>query len=296
MRKMLITGASGSIGMPIVRELYSKANYEIYVTTTGRKEVEFPEGVNVVTANLLIRDQSIRLIEDIQPEVMIHLAWKVSEPGYMTSKSNLLWLEDSLFILRKFIELGGKYFAFAGSCSEYGQFRGHTENDDARNMSLYGQCKNSFHKTAQSLCSNSGVDYVNLRFFNTPGGGFMTRVAEAVEAFAAGEEFTCRYHPFSIFDYTCCDDAARAACEIILRQYIGVVNIGSGIPRVMNDVFKTVAKKMDAEHLLHFDYEMENLEIQLANTNVLNKIIGFETATDFDETLEYMIASAGKEA
>ena len=294
MRKMLITGASGNIGMPIVRELYEKVNYEIYVVTSGRKDVEFPKGVNVVTANLLVRDQSITLIEEIEPDVMLHLAWKVSEPDYLTSKSNLLWLEDSLFILRKFIESGGKYFAFAGSCAEYGHFNGHSENDNTVNVSLYGQCKNSFHKTALNLCGSSGVDYVNLRFFNTPGGGFMTRVAETVAAFAAGEVFTCRYHPYSIFDYISSEDAARAVCEIIFMHYTGVINIGSGIPRVMGDVFKTVAKKMDSEHLLVFDYGTQSNEIQLANTYVLKNVIGYECTSNFEDMLDKMISAAGK--
>ena len=294
MRKMLITGASGTFGMPIVRELFDKVNYEIYAVTSGRRAVEFPQGVNVVTANLLVRDQSIRLIEEIQPKIMLHLAWKVYEPDYLTSKSNLVWLEDSLFILRKFIESGGEYFAFGGSSTEYGHYGGLSEKEEAPAVSLYGQCKNSFHKTALNLCGSSDVDYINLRFFSALGGGFMARVAEAVEAFAAGNAFICNYHPYSVFDYICSEDAARAVCEIILRQYTGVVNIGSGIPRVMHDVFKTVARKMNAENLLFFEHGMHEKEIQVANTYVLNNVIGHEPLADFDEMLDSIIAAAGE--
>jgi len=294
MTKMLITGASGTIGMPIVQKLSGKGVYDISVVTTGRKDVEFPQGVNVETANLLVRDQSIRLIEEVQPDTMVHLAWKVSEPGYVTSESNLLWLEDSLFILRKFIELGGKYFAFAGSCAEYGHFSGHSESGDSAGVSLYGQCKSSFHKTALNLCDSSGVDYVNLRFFNTPGGGFMARAEEAVALFAAGEEYKCKYHPYSIYDYISSDDAARAASEIIQKQHTGVINIGSGIPCVMGNVFETLAKRMDSEHLLLFDHGTQNNEIQVANTHILNNVIGFECATKYSEALDNIIIAAGK--
>ena len=291
---MLITGASGLFGVPIVRELHGRVNYDICVVTTGRGDVEFPEGVSVVTANLLVRDQAIRLIEEIQPEIMLHMAWKVPELGFLTSKSNLVWLEDSLFILRKFIDSGGKYFAFGGSNAEYGHFSGHSENDTAENISLYGQCKNSFHKTATSLCSSHGIDYVNLRFFNILVRGTMKHISDAAAAFSAGKKFTCTHHPYSIFDYISPDDAAKAVCEVILRQYTGVVNIGSGIPRMMGDVFKTVAKKMNSEHLLSFDYGTQRSEIQVADTNILNNTIGFHCTSSFDDMIDAIVLAASR--
>ena len=292
MKKMLITGASGFLGMPIVRELAECGEYEIYAVTSGRRYVEFPKGVNTVTANLLEHERSKRLIEEIRPEIVAHLAWELSEPGYLVSSTNLVWLEESLRILRTFVESGGKYFAFAGSSAEYGHFRGFSENEKFIETSIYGHCKNSFHQTAQKLCGAGGIDYVNLRFFPTLGRGMRTNVAAATAAatFAAGKRFICK-SPYNIWDFISICDASKAACAVIKKQYSGVVNIGSGIPRAMGDVFKAIAQKMDCSHLFSLDYENNAKEILVANTDILGKVIGYTCSTGFDEMLDDMIAA-----
>ena len=64
---------------------------------------------------------------------------------------------------------------------------------------------------------------------------------------------------------------------------------------MMGDVFKAIAKKMDAEHLLSLDYENRVFDVLVANTDVLNNVIGYECTSDFDKTLDDMIASICKE-
>ena len=307
MKKILITGASGFLGMSIVSELAEFGGYDIYAVASGRRNVVFPNGVNTVTADLLDRERSKRLIEEIRPEIMVHLAWGLSEPGFLKSVNNLVWLEESLRMLRFFLESGGKYFTFAGSSAEYGSFRGFSENGETANdatdanvanlanVTLYGQCKNSFHRIASNLCGASGIKYVNLRFFPTLGKRVRANVAVpmAIAAFTAGERFVCK-SPYNIWDFISVDDASKATCAVIQKQYSGVVNIASGVPRMVGDVFRTIAKKMNCEHLLSLNFENSAKEILVANTDALNNVIGYICSTELDEMLDGMIASISK--
>ena len=294
MTKLLITGASGFLGKPIVRELAALGEYNIYAVTSGRREVMFPDGINVLSADLLDKEQSGRLIEDIKPDIMVHFAWDLAGSGYQNSDSNKLWLDESLFMLHTFINSGGKYFVFAGSRAEYGSFHGFREDGSTGDVSIYGQCKNSFHSAAIKLCEENGVDYTCLRIFTTLGCGMtpgLTAVSAAVAAFTAGERFECKA-PYNVWDFISVNDVARAVCTIIKKQYSGIVNIGSGIPYMMSDIFTKIAEKMNCEQLLSIDYYNKESDIIVADTDVLNNTIGYICKDEIDKIIDDIINEA----
>ena len=293
MEKLLITGASGFLGFAVTREIAAVGGYDIYAITTGRRPAAFPPGVHAVTADLLDRAQSHRLINETCPELMLHLAWELSGPGYHNSDTNLVWLEESLYMLRSFIESGGKYFAFAGSSSEYGRSGGFSENGGKNAVSLYGQCKNAFHNTASKYTAVNNAGYANLRFFPALGRGANANTAAAAAAAAAfvrGEHFECKA-PYNVWDFISAGDAAKAALAVLIKKYNGTVNIGSGIPRAMGNVFAQIAEKMNCSHLLSIDYGNKSSEILVADTCILNNVIGYKCSYDFNDTLDDLIAA-----
>jgi nucleoside-diphosphate-sugar epimerase len=292
MPKMLVTGASGFLGLPIVRELVKQGEYEVYAASSGRRAVDFPDGVIRMDANLLDREQARSVIETVRPDVMLHLAWELSEPNYLNAPSNLDWLEASLFLLRTFLDAGGQYFAFAGSSAEYGHFTGFSEAETPTRMTLYGQSKLAFHQAAAMASRSGNMDYVNLRFFPILGSGVRENiaVARAVAAFSVGEPFVCKA-PHNVWDFIAVQDAARAACAVVRRGHTGVVNISGGKPRVMGDVFRAVARKMACEELLTLEENDSRCEILVADTQILIREIGFRCSVGFDEMLDQTIAS-----
>jgi dTDP-6-deoxy-L-talose 4-dehydrogenase (NAD+) len=293
--KVLITGASGFLGLPITENLVDLGGYEIYAVTTGRKPVSFSEGVSVLSADLLDRAQSESVIKQAKPDIMVHLAWDLSDSSFLHSHKNLVWLEESLFMLRVFAENGGKYFAFAGSSDEYGCFTGFSDSGYVKKPSLYGTCKNDFHRIAKEFCEAQKISYVNLRFFPTIGKRMRANTAliTAARAFSRGEKFICKA-PYNIWDFISVNDAAKAAVAVIAKKHEGAIDIASGVPRLMGDVFKRLAEKMGTQHLLDIDSKNTEKAILVADTTVLNEVIGYKCNDKFDEILNEVIAQQGE--
>jgi len=293
MKKILITGASGFLGLPITKNLADSGEYQVYAVISGLRQIFFPDNVQSIAADLLNREESARIIEDIRPDIMIHLAWDTTAANYMHSESNIVWLEESLYLLRKFAECkGGGYFMFAGSSAEYNRSQGLSETGDSLPASLYGRCKNNFHNIAVKFCENRNIDYTNLRFFPTLGkemGANAGAPIAAATSFHEGLPFECKA-PYNVWDFIGIDDAAQAACAVIKKRHIGAINIGSGIPRLMSDVFELIAKKMNAEHLLRLNFENTSKEILVANTDILNNSIGYTCAMEFEKMIDEVIA------
>lgn len=290
MPKMLVTGASGFLGLPIVGQLAKQREFEVYAVASGRRAVVFPDGVTRVDANLLDREQAKSVLETIRPDAILHLAWALSEPGYLNAPSNLEWLEASLCLFRAFLDAGGQSFAFAGSSSEYNRFSGLSGVE--KPASLYGQCKLSFHQAAMMASQAAGTGYVNLRFFPIlgDGAGPNSAVVKAVTAFDANQPFVCKA-PRNVWDFIAVEDAARAACAVVRNGYAGVVDIGGGNPRVMGDVFRAVARKMACEELLTLEENDSRCEFLVADTQILTRQIGFRCSVGFDEMLDQTIVS-----
>ncbi len=293
MKKLLITGAGGFLGLAVTKALSQLKSYEIFVTSTGRRSVCFPDEVAVIKTDLLDHVATREVVKSVKPDILLHLAWELSQPGFMRSADNLMWLESSSLLLRTFIECGGEYFAFAGSSAQYPHHVGMSENCCQSSLSLYGQCKSSFNSTARALCGDKSIKYVNLCYFPILGKGMNADTSAAVKAavtFATNEHFICKA-PYNVWDFIDVKDAADATVATLDKHYCGAVNIAAGVPHIMSDVFSTIAKKMDSEHLLSFDFSNTAKEILVADTDILNNVIGYRCKVDFDSTLDGLIRS-----
>lgn len=96
---------------------FSKILQDCYSNT--RQKVEFSEDIQVVAADLLEARCRERIVEEIKPDIILHLAWGRQDGTARNSDENIEWLEASYHLLRRFINNGGKQFVFAGSSSEY---------------------------------------------------------------------------------------------------------------------------------------------------------------------------------
>lgn len=239
-----------------------------------------------MTADLRDTSQCDALIRDLRPDIILHLAWNLEKPGFLNADVNNQWLEISLHLLQIFQEFGGKRFVFAGSSSEYGYNQTLCSEGGAASPSdLYGQCKLAFTKLAASFCEVNDISFVSIRYFPVYGPGeshLLHAIPTAIHTMLQGEPFICKA-PNNIWDYIYIDDVAAATIKIINSSYCGIVNVASGIPHQMREVSSVIAQELNAEHLLQLNEANSSKEVLLADTAVLDNVIGYRCKTGLSE-------------
>jgi nucleoside-diphosphate-sugar epimerase len=291
-RKILVTGAGGFIGRAVVEKLTEASNFEIYAAVSGRREIAFPKGVHIERLDLMNHDKRCEALSRIKPQVLMHFAWNVGKSDFINSPDNLTWVEISLHLLRLFIENGGEHFLFAGSSSEYGDTRGLSEFSNFAPKCLYGSCKAVFNDIARTFSASRGIRYTGIRYFSVYGERDIRpgrAIPSIIKAILRREPVICK-SPYNIWDYIYIEDAAEATLRILEKNYTGIINVGSGIPHPMREVFKLIAKKMAGENLLRFDESNRDKIVLVANVAVLRDKVGFSGRFDFNLGMDKTIA------
>jgi nucleoside-diphosphate-sugar epimerase len=294
MKKILITGSSGFIGRALTENVCSGKGLDVYAVISGRRSVLFPANINVITADLLSSSSVDSIINKVRPEIIVHLAWGLEGKDFLESEKNKDWLKSSFRLLSKFIENDGQRFIFVGSSAEYGYGKKtYIETDNSVPENLYGECKLAFTETAKKYCKDTGLEFVSTRVFSVYGPNEIQNlhaIPSAISNFINGNPFVCK-GPNNVWDYVYIDDVAYALTKLITSPFCGIVNIASGKPSIMRDVFEEIARQLDCPHLLSFENEESVGRMLVADTTILNDICGIVCGTSLQEgigkTLEW---------
>jgi len=162
MRRALVTGASGYIGIALIRKLVAK---EIEVTALVRNPSSFPadlkEAVRIIEGDA--RD-ILSLTESIGSgiDAIYHLAWHGVSPelrnDFEVQLSNVAMSGECV---KAAAVLGIPKFVFLGSAMEY-MYDGRLINEDAvpSSSNFYGTAKISAHYMCAELARQLGVDFI----------------------------------------------------------------------------------------------------------------------------------------
>lgn len=273
MRKVLLTGATGFIGrhcLPALvaarprfdeihavstrdapdnfsaRELSGEADSETATTTTS---------VHWHKANLLSDDEMKRLLAEVKPTHLLHMAW-YAEPGkYWTSPVNEEWLRASNELLRAFVAHGGERVVVAGTCAEYDWHDGDGYCSERETRiapaTLYGQCKHALHDALEELAREHGTSAAWGRIFFLYGAHEHPQrlVASVIRALLRDEPARST-HGEQLRDFLFVQDVADAFVALLGSDVRGAVNIASGEVVSLKAVIKKIAEKLDRPHLV----------------------------------------------
>jgi nucleoside-diphosphate-sugar epimerase len=250
MKRVLLTGASGFIGFqaaPLLRE----KGYEVHAVSSrpqaANTEIRWHQG------DLLDPEIVKRLIADVRPSHLLHLAW-YAEPGkYWTDPLNVLWAEASLKLAREFRDRGGQRAVMAGSCAEYDWNSGACDeiSTPLKPATTYGRCKHATQVLLEAYSGASGLSSAWGRVFYLygPRESAERLVPSVVRSLLSGVPAQCTTGEQSR-DFLHVEDVACAFVMLLESDVQGPVNIASGRPVRVRDLITEIASQVGRADLL----------------------------------------------
>jgi nucleoside-diphosphate-sugar epimerase len=210
-------------------------------------------GVRWHQTDLLDRAAAARLIREVRPSHLLHLAWTVEHGAFWTSPDNLDWLAASLHLLRCFNEAGGSRFLGIGSGAEYGDCAG--DCDEAETplcpASLYAAAKSSLWSTGRHYAQTVELGFVWCRLFQVFGVGEpQTRLIPSVIGALLRGEVVAVGSGTAVRDFVDVRDAAAALKVILLSDFSGALNVGTGRGRSIAEVCESIGRQLGRPELI----------------------------------------------
>jgi nucleoside-diphosphate-sugar epimerase len=253
MAKVLVTGGTGFIGRHTLAPLVAQG-HEVHAT--GSRIIDdAPEGVTFHATDLLDQNALKKLIAEIEPQQLIHLAWYVEPGKYVSSYVNHAWIAATMDLLTEFKAHGGKRAVLAGTCFEY-EFGYDLMNEDstpANPNTLYGQCKNILRQKVSEWSKENGIPCAWGRIFYLYGPHEYEKrlVAAVITNLLRKQEAPCS-EGLQIRDFMHVQDVADAFAAILASDITGTINIASGADHTIRDIVDKIAEFTGQAELLNF--------------------------------------------
>lgn len=261
MSRVLLTGASGFVGRQALVAL-SDAGHQVHAVAR-RRGADAP-GVVWHEADLLAGGPTAgcaaagcatagcAVVAEVQPEILVHMAWYAEHGKFWSSPENVSWVAASLRLLRAFADAGGRRVVMAGTCAEYEWSKElYREDCPLRPSTLYGAAKHSLHTLAAAYCEQAGVELAWGRLF------FLYGPFEAPARFVPSIVVPLlRGEPARMTagtqrrDFLHTADAGGAFAALAAGELTGPVNVGSGTSMTLRELAMQIAERTRAVDLL----------------------------------------------
>jgi len=307
--KILVTGGAGFIGSHVC-DVFVANGHEVIALdnlSSGKRENLDPK---VRLVELDIRSpEAAQLIESEKPGVICHLAAQmdvrrsVEDPRF-DAESNILGMLNLLEAARK---SGVRKFIFSSTGGAiYGEqdvFPA-PETHPTRPVSPYGVSKASGELYLGYYKAQYGLDYVALRYANVYGPrqnphGEAGVVAIFSQRLVSGKSCTIYGDGGQTRDFVYGPDVARANLLAFEKDYVGAVNIGTGIETDISQLYTYLAEaagsSQKAEHAPGKPGEQRR---SCVDNRLARNVLGWEPKVDIrtglKNTIDYFRAQEGR--
>ncbi|MDA2989066.1 MAG: NAD(P)-dependent oxidoreductase [Actinomycetota bacterium] len=255
--KVLLTGASGFVGQHLLGDLLGRgADVRAVVRDSSHRPIKLShQRLEIVETSNLFEESSEglkRLVSDC--DVLVHAAWAVDPPEYLSSIANVECLTGSLRLAEAFVACGGRRFVGIGTCFEYDLSSGPVTVDcNLRPATLYGACKASLYLTLDKLFEVTSREFLWCRLFYLTGPGehpqrlipYLHRQLSTGEPAHLGPGHAIR-------DYVDVRVAAAQIADLTMGAAVGPRNVSSGRPTTIRALAEAVADVYGRRDLLFF--------------------------------------------
>ncbi len=231
--KVLVTGASGRLGLHVRRRLNEAQGIEAAYWGSPRSNPH-----NLASSVDLLDTASVEAaVRDFEPEAIIHLA-AVAGAACETDPrlARAVNADATLALAAAAAGAGAGRFVFASTAAVYGDRHSSPIDESAAfaGTSTYAKTKHLAEQGLRELCStNSHFRCASLRVFNIYGDGFSDSLVTRLLESSPSAPVALRDLDDFVRDYVHVDDVVSAisrALDAPLPEQFTAINVGSGIP------------------------------------------------------------------
>lgn len=299
--KVLVTGGAGFIGSHVCDEFLRRGHEVVALDnlSSGRKENLDPR---VRLAVMDIRGpEAARLIQSERPDVMCHLAAQmdvrrsVEDPRFDADVN----IGGFLNLLEAARQSGVKKVIFSSTGGAiYGEqdvFPA-TESHPQRPVSPYGASKAAGEMYLGYYMAQYGLKYTALRYANVYGPrqnphGEAGVVAIFSQRVIQGRECTIFGDGGQTRDFVFGPDVARANGLAFEKDFVGSVNIGTGIETDINRLYSLIAEAGGSNiPVVHAPGKPGEQRRSCIDASLARRVLGWEPAVGLPEGLKRTVA------
>lgn len=300
--RIVITGATGMIGLAIARQTVSRGHEVICIVNPDSTRMDGIKAVEGVELRYCGLDEYDKTELSDKADVFIHLAWaKTFGAGRDDAEVQYKNIGNTLAAIRLAKRLGCSMFIGAGSQAEYGP----TDVDLTPELAVkpesgYGISKFAAGKLAELYCKQNEMRFAWVRILSIygPGDGKNTLISYAINEFLEGRQpklTKCE----QIWDYLYCDDAADAILDIAESDIDGkIFPLGSGTGRKLSEYIEDIRSitNPDIEPLFgEKDYYPHQPMHLVADISELSMLTGWKPKVNFKDGIRRTVEHTLKE-
>jgi nucleoside-diphosphate-sugar epimerase len=255
--RVLVTGATGFIGSHVSRTLV-QLGHDVYALVRPESDLwrieDLLPSLHLLQGDLLAVDGLRGKLDEIRPDLCVHLAW-YTEPGkYLISEENIELLRASLQLLACLSRFKCKRFVGVGTCSEYDTRAGYlSETSAVHPESLYAASKLAMSLVLEQVGKATGMDTSWIRLFYQYGPfEDERRVVPSVICALLRKQRAKVTEGGQARDFLHVEDVARAIVAVALSDLRGVVNVASGQPTTVRHVVTRIGEMLGRSELIEF--------------------------------------------
>ena len=216
--KVLVTGASGFVGQPVVQSLLLNGHSVLAISRKMQEESKL-HSMKWLHADITHPETYQREVLKFSPEAIIHLAWEgIPDFSYEASILNLKSSLDLLYFTGS-IESCGKIIV-SGSCMELKRLWGKClETETAVPKDYFTWAKHSINQYLSIKCAKQNVKLNWFRIFYVYGPGQRKESLIPMLIKSIGAKETPQINtPLNKNDFIYVEDVARAFTQLALSE------------------------------------------------------------------------------